>query len=290
MLNPKNKETDILDEIENVNDLDDDEILALIQNDGSTSSKKEVATSKNLFEGNECQISLFLFKQNNIFRILMMKIYKHRYFDRFILILIILSSIKLAVDSYFNDLPDEDMRVVVSDYLDLTSTIIFTLEAVVKIVSLGLVFEKGTYLRDSWNFLDFFIVVSTLIDVSISSIDLPVLKILRLLRTLRPLRFISHNKAMKTIVTALLESIGGIANVMVVVLIVWLMFAILGVSFFAGKFFYCSDETYTLSDQKSCEAAGFTWKRYDSNFDDVVQAMMTLYVLASLENWPDLAY
>ena len=30
MLNPKNKETDILDEIENVNDLDDDEILALI--------------------------------------------------------------------------------------------------------------------------------------------------------------------------------------------------------------------------------------------------------------------
>ena len=170
-----------------------------------------------------------------------MKIYKHRYFDRFILILIILSSIKLAVDSYFNDLPDEDMRVVVSNYLDLTSTIIFTLEAVVKIVSLGIILEKGTYLRDSWNFLDFFIVVSTLIDVSISSIDLPVLKILRLLRTLRPLRFISHNKAMKTIVTALLESIGGIANVMVVVLIVWLMFAILGVSFFAGKFFYCSD-------------------------------------------------
>ena len=75
---------------------------------------------------------------------------------------------------------------------------------------------------------------------------------------------------MKTIVTALLESVGGIANVMVVVLIVWLMFAILGVSFFSGKFFYCSEDMYVYSDKESCEAAGFSWERYDSNFDNVI--------------------
>lgn len=57
---------------------------------------------------------------------------------------------------------------------------------------------------------------------------------------------------MKTIVTALIESVGAIINVMVVVLIVWLMFAILGVSFFGGKFFYCSINMYTAENEEMC--------------------------------------
>lgn len=32
------------------------------------------------------------------------------------------------------------------------------------------------------------------------------------------------------------------------------------------------------------------WKRYDFNFDDVGNAMNTLYVVASLEAWPDIMY
>jgi len=75
---------------------------------------------------------------------------------------------------------------------------------------------------------------------------------LRLLRTLRPLRFISHNIAMKTIVVALLESIGHIINVMIVVMVVWLMFAILGVSLFAGKFYYCTIDQYVTRNMLEC--------------------------------------
>jgi hypothetical protein len=52
--------------------------------------------------------------------------------------------------------------------------------------------------------MDFFIVVTSIIDAAFSGIDLPIIKILRLLRTLRPLRFISHNSGMKTIVVALI--------------------------------------------------------------------------------------
>jgi hypothetical protein len=44
---------------------------------------------------------------------------------------------------------------------------------------------------------------------------------------------------MKMIIVALFNSIGHILNVIIVVMIVWLMFAILGVNLFAGKFFYC---------------------------------------------------
>jgi hypothetical protein len=78
--------------------------------------------------------------------------------------------------------------------------------------------------------MDFFIVVTSLIDMSITSVDLPVIKILRLLRILRPLRFISHNINMKIVVVALLESVGAILNVLIVVFLIMLMFAILGMS------------------------------------------------------------
>lgn len=83
--------------------------------------------------------------------------------------------------------------------------------------------------------MDFFIVVSSLIDISVESINLSVVKILRLLRTLRPLRFISHNRSMKLIVTALLESVGGIVNVVLVLILIWLMFAILAINLMKGK-------------------------------------------------------
>lgn len=125
-----------------------------------------------------------------------------------------------------------------------------------------------------------------MIDLAFSNINLPVIKILRLLRTLRPLRFISHNNSMKTIVIALLESVGHILNVVIVVVVVWLMFAILGVNLFGGKMFYCSVDKYQHSNQIDCERAHGVWKNYNSNFDNTINAMMTLFIVSSFEGWP----
>jgi len=83
-------------------------------------------------------------------------------------------------------------------------------------------------------------VVTSLIDVSNTGVDLGAIKILRLLRTLRPLRLLHHNKSMKLIVTTLLESLTGILNMILVLFLVWLMFAILGVSLMKGKMNYCN--------------------------------------------------
>ena len=46
-------------------------------------------------------------------------------------------------------------------------TIIFTLEALLKIIAVGLIFNKKTsYLRSPWNVLDFGIVVSAIISLA----------------------------------------------------------------------------------------------------------------------------
>jgi hypothetical protein len=167
--------------------------------------------------------------------------------------------------------------------------IVFLAETLLKSIALGLVFDYGSYLREGWNQLDFFIVATSMLDMALSGrIDMEVLKILRLLRALRPLRVISHNVAMKMIVSALIESIGSIFNVMVVVVMVWLMFAILAINMFNGKSFYCSINTYKYHTKLECNDNGGSWLTHDSNYDDVPGAMMSLFIISTLEGWPDI--
>ena len=125
--------------------------------------------------------------------------------------------------------------------MDIAFNIIFAMEAVVKIIAMGFFMDKGSYLTEPWNVLDFFIVVASLIDMNLESVDIPAIKVLRLLRTLRPLRFISHNINLKIVVTSLLESVGAIFNVLIVLLLIWLMFAILAINLLKDKMSYCAD-------------------------------------------------
>lgn len=119
-------------------------------------------------------------------------------------------------------------------YIDYSFNIIFAFEMCVKIISLGFVMDPGCYLQDSWNMLDFCIVVSSILDMALTTINIPFIKILRILRVLRPLRFISHNKDLKLIVVALFESFNSILNVIGVVSCMFLLFAIVGVSLQQG--------------------------------------------------------
>lgn len=92
--------------------------------------------------------------------------------------------------------------------LDVTFTGIYTVECLFKIIGLGFVVHRKSYLRDPWNVLDF-------VALSISYISLiptlPNLKALRILRVLRPLRSINAIPSMKRLFNILLESIPHIS-------------------------------------------------------------------------------
>ena len=79
-------------------------------------------------------------------------------------------------------------------------------------------------------------------------------------------------------------------NVSFVVMIIWLMFAIYGMNTYMGMFFYCTEDMYVNNTKWVCEANGGEWMRWDSNFDDIGQSMLTLFIIASLEGWPDIMY
>ncbi|CAI2364628.1 unnamed protein product [Moneuplotes crassus] len=274
----KNKDTNLLDES--------------IEITPETLAKKEseIKPSKILYEGVECERAFFFISKSNPIRVWIYTLTQWAGFETIIMTLILLSSIKLIADTYILNRSDDSLEIVISGYFDLFFIIFFALESLIKSIAAGLVFEKGSYLRESWNQLDFFIAVTSIIDLAFDGINVPVIKVLRLLRTLRPLRFISHNSQIKIVVEALIQSVGHIFNVLIVILVVFLMFAILGVNLFGGKFQYCTIETYEIKMREECLEIGGIWKTYDSNFDNTINAMLTLFVVSSLEGWPDIMY
>ena len=253
--------------------------------------KEEQGMNKDrMFEDIEAERALYVFSKQNALRIVCYRVINNQKFENFILVCIVMSSIKLIYDTYLFDAADTDLRNVISAYLDLFFTALFTLECVMKCVSFGFIQDKNSYLRESWSQLDFFIVVTSLIDACFQNLDIAIIKILRLLRILRPLRFISHNSSMKTVVIALLDSMSGLFNVGIVVIAIFLMFSILGVNLFAGKVRYCSVHQYLIDNQVDCFKAHGQWKSIRLNFDNVINGMITLFSVASLEGWPDLMY
>lgn len=82
--------------------------------------------------------------------------------------LIFLSTITLSIE---NPLYDPDSQIVtVLFYFDIFFSIAFTLESLSKIIAWGFVFNGSeSYLRDTWNIMDFFIVMVSNIDFFIGN-------------------------------------------------------------------------------------------------------------------------
>ena len=87
---------------------------------------------------------------------------------------------------------------------------------------------------------------------------------------------------------SLLSAIPEIGNVSLVCLIFWLIFSVMGVQFFGGRFYKCVDgdgETLphtTVADRSSCLAMNYTWKNSDINFDNSLAGFLALFQVVSL--------
>ena len=91
------------------------------------------------------------------------------------------------------------MRQIIGK-IDVATTTIFTIESVLKIITLGLYLnKKHSYLKDTWNVLDFSIVISGIITLTSNS-DIGFFKVLRIMRVLRPLKLIKRVKGLKLVI------------------------------------------------------------------------------------------
>ena len=65
--------------------------------------------------------------------------------------LIGLSSLKLAVDTYFLGAPDGSKARLVLDNIDLSFNLVFIVECILKVLALDFCLDNCIYLDDSWN-------------------------------------------------------------------------------------------------------------------------------------------
>ena len=124
-------------------------------------------------------------------RVLCARIIEWKHYDNIIILAILVSTISLSIDSPLND-PNSDISLT-TWFIDIAMTIVFTIEALTKIVVLGFVFNgKQSYLRDYWSIIDFLTVVTSLASFfgPRESTGLSFFKVFRVIRFLRPLRII----------------------------------------------------------------------------------------------------
>uniref|UniRef100_A0A8C2CTB7 Sodium channel protein n=1 Tax=Cyprinus carpio TaxID=7962 RepID=A0A8C2CTB7_CYPCA len=224
------------------------------------------------------------------------QIVEHSWFETFIIFMILLSSGALA----FEDIYIEQRKVVkvVLEYADKIFTYIFILEMTLKWIAYG--FRK--YFTNYWCWLDFLIVDVSLVSLVANTLgysDFAAIKSLRTLRALRPLRALSRFEGMRVVVNALIGAIPSIMNVLLVCLIFWLIFSIMGVNLFAGKFGRCVNRTgfiYNssfINNKSEClemNSTQYYWTKVKVNFDNVGAGYLALLQVATFKGWMEIMY
>uniref|UniRef100_A0A8C7IJ41 Voltage-dependent T-type calcium channel subunit alpha n=1 Tax=Oncorhynchus kisutch TaxID=8019 RepID=A0A8C7IJ41_ONCKI len=239
--------------------------------------------------------ALYLFSPCNRFRQWCQRVITHKMFDHIILLFIFLNCITIALER-----PDIQTHSTERVFLSVSNhifTVIFIAEMTVKVVAQGLYSGEAVYLKSSWNVLDGLLVFVSLLDILVSIASaggnriLGILRVLRLLRTLRPLRVISRAPGLKLVVETLITSLRPIGNIVLICCGFFIVFGILGVQLFKGKFFHCEGaDVRNVTNRTDCLRAGYRWTRRKYNFDNLGQALMSLFVLSSKDGWVSIMY
>ncbi|XP_067145292.1 sodium channel protein para-like isoform X2 [Centruroides vittatus] len=219
------------------------------------------------------------------------RLVENKYFESLIIFMILVSSLALALEDV--NLKKRLWLAEILQYMDKIFTVLFFLEMLIKWLAFG--FKK--YFTNAWCWLDFVIVLVSMINLVATMVwggNIPALKTMRTLRALRPLRALSRFQGMRVVVNALVQAIPAIFNVLLVCLIFWLIFSIMGVQLFAGKFRYCADRdgnpfnSSTVPNKNVCVSNNFTWANPKINFDNVLNAYLALFQVATFKGWIDI--
>lgn len=217
------------------------------------------------------------------------QIVEHPIFEAFILLVIMLNSLKMATDNPLS-------TVTTLPWAENTFTAIYVTEMSLKILAYGFVLNPGSYLRDSWNIMDFLIVTTSLLPIVVT-LNFSV-NALRAFRVLRPLRTITKIRALKMIMKTLFYSFSLVMDSIYILLFVIFVFAIAGMQLFSGTLKnVCMDSltgalTTTLcTSTDNCQLGQLCVKGISSpnfsiyNFDTLLWSALSVFQIISLEGW-----
>uniref|UniRef100_A0A493ST13 Voltage-dependent R-type calcium channel subunit alpha n=1 Tax=Anas platyrhynchos platyrhynchos TaxID=8840 RepID=A0A493ST13_ANAPP len=255
--------------------------------------------------------SLFLFGEENIVRKYAKKLIDWPYpfcnppRRYMILATIIANCIVLALEQH---LPEDD-KTPMSRRLEKTEPYfigIFCFEAGIKIVALGFVFHKGSYLRNGWNVMDFIVVLSGILATAGTHFNTHVdLRTLRAVRVLRPLKLVSGIPSLQIVLKSIMKAMVPLLQIGLLLFFAILMFAIIGLEFYSGKLHRAcytnnSGELEELDPPHPCGVQGCPpgyecreWIGPNdgiTQFDNILFAVLTVFQCITMEGWTTVLY
>ncbi|XP_034552493.1 voltage-dependent L-type calcium channel subunit alpha-1D [Notolabrus celidotus] len=184
-----------------------------------------------------------------------------------VILLVFLNTLTIASEHY----NQPNWLTEIQDAANKVLLAMFTLEMLVKMYSLGL----QAYFVSLFNRFDCFVVCGGIIETFLvelaimSPLGISVFRCVRLLRIFKVTR---HWASLSNLVASLLNSMKSIASLLLLLFLFIIIFSLLGMQLFGGKFNF--DETVT--------------KR--STFDNFPQALLTVFQILTGEDWNTVMY
>ncbi|XP_056649953.1 sodium channel protein type 9 subunit alpha-like [Monodelphis domestica] len=217
----------------------------------------------------------------------------HGCFEISIVFIVLLSCFALI----FEDIYIEKRKTIkiILEYGNMIFTYIFILEMLLKWMAYG----YKTYFSNVWCWLEFLVVNVSLVCLVANYLGYSEFGTLK---SLRILRILSIYEGVRVVLHIFLKAIPSILEALLVWLICWLLFSLMGVNLFAGKFFKCINITtgerlpWTLIiDVIDCKmlsnsSGDVQWKNPKANFDNIGNGYFSLLQLATFQGWLDIIY
>ena len=184
---------------------------------------------------------------------LLQRIERSQVFQSSVIFIIVLSAIAIGAKTY--DLPPLISKIIT--ILDYAITLFFLVEILLRFSAHP---NRKRFLADGWNLFDTLIVIGSLLPIGNSEAIL----IGRLLRVFRVLRLVSAIPELRSLINALLKAIPKMGYIALLMFIIFYIYAAIGSLFFS--------------------------KINADLWGDVSIAMLTLFRVATFEDWTDVMY
>jgi Ion transport protein len=211
---------------------------------------------------------------------------RHPSFDQVMVVAILLSCVAMALEGP-HVVPGSKLDAFLF-YNNLVLTVVFAVELVLKLLTYGLL----GYWKKFSNRIDAIIVIFSFLLIALEDSGLAFAKPLRLLRVLKAARIATRSENMQKLITSILSSISSMLNVTLILMMAALIFAILGVQLYSGLFYFCNDNS--VANVNECQGKFMLpdgsmedrqWLRPFYNFDNLGQALLSLFVTMTLDGW-----
>ncbi|XP_049881601.1 muscle calcium channel subunit alpha-1-like isoform X3 [Pectinophora gossypiella] len=193
---------------------------------------------------------------------------KSQTFYWLIIVLVFMNTVVLASEHYHQP----EWLDYFQEYGNAFFVALFTIEMLVKMYSLGL---QG-YFVSLFNRFDCFVVVGSISEMVLTKTEvMPPLgiSVLRCVRLLRVFKVTKYWRSLSNLVASLLNSIQSIASLLLLLFLFIMIFALLGMQVFGGKFNY---DAVIEKDRH--------------NFDCFWQALLTVFQILTGEDWNAVMY